>query len=296
MAWNDVQVLLTLLETRSLKGAAKRLDVDSSTVGRRLDALEQALGVQLFERSRAGVLPTASAQALAPSARRFADAAASFAHATTALEDRPTGEVRIAAPAPIASNHLVPLLPGLRARFPELSFDIDPGLSVTNLDKHAADLALRGNGLESGLPGGENLLARKLWSGPCIPVASEAYAAELGTLDDLGDARWVTYGPRHADLRWAKMVLDHVPPAQIVMRSDDTQTLLSAVAHGVGASWMNRLMCVSGIVELPLAPKLDYVEGTDEQMWIIAHRSLRHVPRVDAVWNYLVEHLYAPDG
>lgn len=286
-----MQVMLALLEAGSFKGAAKKLGVDASTVGRRLDALERALGVQLFERSRAGVLPTASARALAPAAREFVQAAASFAHATSGLEEKPAGEVRVAAAAPIATHVLMPVIPELGELYPELTVSVEPDLSLTDLDGHAADLALRGSGVESGLPGGENLVARKLWSGPCVPVASKAYRAELGPLSELSDARWLTYGRQHAGLRWAKMVLDNVPASRIVLRTDDTNTLIAAVAAGVGASWMSRLMCNDEIVELSLSDKLSHLEGPEEELWIVAHRGLRHVPRVDAVWSFLVDRL-----
>jgi DNA-binding transcriptional LysR family regulator len=237
------------------------------------------------------VLPTASARALAPAAREFAQAAASFAQATSVLEEKPTGAVRIAAAAPVATHLLMPIIPGLIERYPELSINLEPDLSLTDLDGHAADLALRGSGVESGLPGGENLLARKLWSGPCVPVASKSYAAQLGTLDDLSDARWLTYGRQYAGLRWAKMVLDNVPPSRIVLRTDDTNTLIAAVSAGVGASWMSRLMCGDEIVEVRLSEQLSHLEGPDEELWIVTHRGLRHVPRVDAVWSFLIDRL-----
>lgn len=292
--WNGIQVFQTLLECSSFKEAGKRLGVDASTVGRRLDALESAVGVPLFERSRGGVVPTDNARALVPAAQRFAQAAVGFAHATGALEERPAGEVRITAPTPVANHLLAPLLPELHERYPDLRIIIDTTESITDLDLHRADLALRGSGTVTGLPGGETLLARKLWSNPCVPVANTAYAAELETLTDLADARWVTFGERTSGFRWARMVLDHVPESRIVLRTDDTSTLLSAIACGVGASWINRSLCTGDLVEIPLGPAVAPLISVDEELWLVCHRGLRRAPRVEVVWSFLLGRMKEP--
>src|SRR5690606_17761388 len=66
LAWDDLEVVLALVRTGSLAGAAARLGVNTSTVGRRLDAVEASLGVHLFDRSPTGMAPTELAEALQP--------------------------------------------------------------------------------------------------------------------------------------------------------------------------------------------------------------------------------------
>jgi DNA-binding transcriptional LysR family regulator len=285
-------VFLTLLEVASFKAASAHLGVNSSTVGRRLDALEAVLGVKLFERSRSGVVATDAARTLEPAARHFGRAAAAFEHATGTLESEPAGRVVISAPMPVANHLLVPVLTELEGHYPDLQVVVDTSNAFVDLDKHEADLALRGSGTREALRGGGTLLARRLWRSSCVPVASTAYAAELGTLADLDAARWVTFGDRNAGLRWARRVLDNVSPGSIVMRSDDASTVLAATVAGVGATWVTRPFCGLGLVELPLTSDLQpLISEDDEELWLVVHRSLRDVPRVAAVWSFLLEAL-----
>src|SRR5262245_46625379 len=123
--WDDARVLLALLDRRTLSGAASRLGVNTSTVGRRLDALEAALGGRLFDRTPDGVLPTSLAEELAPHAENLERSAASFAMAATGREVRAEGEVRLTAPPGIAEHFLAPAMKRLVARWPKLRVTLD---------------------------------------------------------------------------------------------------------------------------------------------------------------------------
>ena len=70
-SWDDVRVFLALFRARTLSRAAVRLGVNASTVGRRLDALEGALGARLFDRTPDGVAPTAATEHLLGHAERL---------------------------------------------------------------------------------------------------------------------------------------------------------------------------------------------------------------------------------
>jgi DNA-binding transcriptional LysR family regulator len=109
----DAQVLLALLRARSFSGAGVRLGVNASTVSRRLDALEAALGVHLFDRTPDGVLPTAAAEELGPHAEAMERAAAGLALAAQGREALPEGEVRLTAPPGVAEFLIAPALPRL---------------------------------------------------------------------------------------------------------------------------------------------------------------------------------------
>ena len=67
-AWDELRTFLEVSRDLSLSGAARRLGLTQPTVGRHIDALEEALGTTLFTRSPRGLTPTAAANALAPHA------------------------------------------------------------------------------------------------------------------------------------------------------------------------------------------------------------------------------------
>jgi DNA-binding transcriptional LysR family regulator len=107
-SWDDVGVFLALFRARTLSGAGVRLGVNASTVGRRLDALEGALGTRLFDRTPEGVAPTAATEQLLAYAERLEEAAHALGGAVEGFETRPEGVVRISAPpvSPSISLHL----------------------------------------------------------------------------------------------------------------------------------------------------------------------------------------------
>src|SRR4051794_38782915 len=85
-SWDDVRVFLVLCRARTLTAAGARLGVNASTVGRRLAALESAVGARLFDRTPDGVLPTHAAEQLLAHAERVEDAANGLAGAVSGFE------------------------------------------------------------------------------------------------------------------------------------------------------------------------------------------------------------------
>src|SRR5687768_5400127 len=93
--WDDVRLFLALCRARTVGSAAAELGVDSSTVSRRLAALEEALGATLFDRGRDGITATEAAEDLMPIAEEIEGVMTRFANAAEGLEREPAGLVRI---------------------------------------------------------------------------------------------------------------------------------------------------------------------------------------------------------
>ncbi|MFP3836014.1 LysR family transcriptional regulator, partial [Chryseobacterium sp. SIMBA_028] len=77
------RTFLTVLRHGSLSAAARELGLTQPTVGRHIDALEQAVGTQLFTRSQSGLLPTEAARALAPFAETMASSSSALLRAAS---------------------------------------------------------------------------------------------------------------------------------------------------------------------------------------------------------------------
>jgi Transcriptional regulator len=78
--WDDIRCFLEVADQGSTLKAARALKLHQTTVARRLDSLEQALGLDLFERSAAGYALSPTGADLLPLAKEFGTAAAAFAH------------------------------------------------------------------------------------------------------------------------------------------------------------------------------------------------------------------------
>jgi len=286
LRWDDARVLLALLRARTLSGAGQLLRVNASTVSRRLAALERALGAHLFDRTPDGLLPTALAEDLEAHAEAMDRAAAGLVLAVEGREVTAEGLVRLTA-APAAMEFLVaPALPRLLAAHPGLRLALDASVAYADLARREADLALRVQRPTSG-----DLLVRKLGEGRSGIFASPAYAAALGRLRSLGQARWITWGDDLAHIPQARFVAEQVPAQAVVVRTSHPGTQLAAARAGLGAIFTDAAIArATGLVEVQLSPALRRLPlVTRGELWLVTHRALRGVPRVAAVWDFIVE-------
>jgi DNA-binding transcriptional LysR family regulator len=143
LQWDDVRVLLALLRAKNLAEAGARLGVDRTTMSRRLAALEKALAVRLFARTREGLRPTAAAERLREHAEAMEAEAHALANAAHAGEDRATGLVRVATTEAMGVYLVTQGLLSVREHHPELLVEIQGGNRPVDLLRGEADVALR---------------------------------------------------------------------------------------------------------------------------------------------------------
>ncbi len=289
LRWDDLKVLLALQRHGSLKRAAEALGVNISTVSRRLDALEEALGAHLYDRTPDGVRPTAAAEQLVPHAEAMERAAAGLVRGLEGLEVEVEGTVRITAPPGLVDAFLAPALVELVQLHPRLRLQLLSTIGYADLSRREADLALRIVRPESG-----DLVAKRLASHPWCVVACPALAAALGVLRDANAARWVTWGEELGHLPDARWLGAHVDRDRVVLETSSMTAQLEAVRAGLGAMVVPRpYAALPGLAAVRVGRALGATlaalpEGT---LWLVGHRALREVPRVAAVWAWLEERL-----
>src|SRR5262245_51249238 len=86
LEWDQVRVFLAVMRAGQLASAATRLSMDVSTVSRRIDRLEDDIGLHLFDRTKEGTLPTAAAEAMLSAAEEMEAALAKLATASDSVE------------------------------------------------------------------------------------------------------------------------------------------------------------------------------------------------------------------
>jgi len=290
--WDQVRVFLAVARAGQLARAAARLGLDVSTVSRRIDRLEDELGVHLFDRTREGTVATAAAEAMLPAAEDMERGLAQFATAVDAIETTAEGLVRLTAPPGLADAFIAPLLARFHQRFPRVAIELDASVGYADLTRREADLALRATRPRSG-----DLIAVKLVSTRAFPMTSADYAAELGRLKRWTDARWIIYGADLAHIPTARWVTEHVPGVVPVLRTSHFASQIAAAAAGTGVvlssepfRFVRPLVPIT--VSRALQPAWDALPV--EELWLVGHRALRTVPRIAALWDFLAEHLSDP--
>lgn len=291
LRWGDFAVVLALARAGSLAGAAERLGVNTSTVGRRLDALEAALGVHLFDRSPTGMAPTELAEALLPIAEAMERSVADAVRLVEGRETEPEGTVRITAPPGVANWFVAPSLVRLRQRHPKLVIELDAAIGYADLTRRDADIALRATRPRSG-----DLLAVRLTEADSVIVAAPSLIQRTGKLDRLDAIDWITWGPDLAGLPDARWIAANVDAARIVLRTSSMDAQIQAARAGLGAILVGRpFLEWIGLEPVPLSRSLAgrLPKTPNGALWLVGHRALRDVPRIRAVWDFISEQAQA---
>ena len=141
--WGDLAHFVALMRAQSLRAAAKELGVSPTTVGRRVAALESALGTPLFVRTPDGLRPTSAALELAAGGREVEERIATLQRRVSPGAGEVSGEVRISAIETLTSEVLAPSIAALVTRHPALRVTLRVESRVASFARDGVDLALR---------------------------------------------------------------------------------------------------------------------------------------------------------
>lgn len=174
--WSDIRILLAVARSGSTLGAARTLGVNQTTVSRRVQALEHALGLPLFDRDTRGHALTANGRALIELAAEMDATAQQIEQRAAALKRGSTGCIRISIPTDIHGCWLNPVITAYKHEHPDVAFQIDDTSRRADLAGGEADMAIRGaDEIDD-----ETLIARKLGDAVWAVYCSKAYLAAHG--------------------------------------------------------------------------------------------------------------------
>lgn len=141
--WDDLRFILAVSRGRSFASAAKFLVVNESTVSRRVSRSEKHLGSKLFERSEGFLFPTVEGLEIVQRAERIETEIQAAEERIRGTDSKAAGQVSVTA-VPIITNHLlVPALPSLTDRYPQLEISMGADAADLSLMQREVDIALR---------------------------------------------------------------------------------------------------------------------------------------------------------
>ena len=141
-SWELYRSYLSVLQEGSLSGASRALGLAQPTVGRHIEALENALGLSLFTRSQTGLLPTSAALELKPFAEAMGTSAAALLRAAES-QGEVKGTVRVTASEVVGVEVLPSIVAQLQAAHPLLKIELSLTSRVQDLLLREADIAIR---------------------------------------------------------------------------------------------------------------------------------------------------------
>lgn len=282
--WGDLQVFLAVHRTGTHAGAARALRVAPTTIGRRLAALEDALGARLFARTPDGLAPMPSARALLPRAERVEAEIQGASRELTGADVRPTGTVRVTCGDGFGAFVLGPALPEFLAGHPGLSVEVIPSVRVLDLARGEADVALR-----LFRPREKSLVARRIGTERYVLYTSPSYLARRGTprgARDLATHDLVLYDRDLDRMPSQAWLLRIASGARVAVRASTTTTLHAACAAGAGIALFPTSYVRNDPRFVNVLPRL---EAPASEMWLVTHADLRTSARVSAAAHFVEE-------
>jgi DNA-binding transcriptional LysR family regulator len=141
--WNHLRAFLVTAEEGTLSAAARALNVSQPTLGRQVSALEEEIGVALFERLGSGLSLTTSGQGLVDYARSMGHAATQFSLAASGQSQAVEGTVCISVGELFAAYIMPPIIERLQTMEPGINVELVASNESKDLKRREADIAFR---------------------------------------------------------------------------------------------------------------------------------------------------------
>lgn len=275
--WNDVPLLLAIAEAGSLAGAARTLGVNHSTVFRRLQTLEETLGLALFERLPDGYRLTEAGSEVLPDAELARDAIDRLSRRAAGRDLSPTGRVRLTT-APELARRVVPdALVRLASRHPGIRVDVVVSDSDQDLARREADIALRATRSPPGELVGRHLVDVDWWFHG--PIGETAPADPLD-----GSRRLVGASDALLRVQAFRALQEAAPESAFAAWAGSLDAMASLARAGLGLALLPSNYRDEGLRRIAR-----FEAAEPSALWLLFHPDLRAVARVRALEEVLRE-------
>lgn len=273
--WDDLKYLLATVRCGSFSLAAQELDVNRTTVARRVSALQQQLGTPLLEHSTAGFQLTPVGEEVVANARVLERHINELEQTLSGNSQTVAGSLRVAVPLGLGPEFMAELgrfcddYPNIEM---ELLNTVDP---IASVNQRKADVGI---GLAYDLP--DYLAGHSAGDLQRAIYASQHYLQHYSPSLPVSDHRWVGWGREMSHTQVAKWMQRHVSSnADIRLRVNSWHALREAVRNGVG---VGHLWCFLADNDNTLVRISENLADLTIGLWLFHHRDVHNNKRVDA--------------
>lgn len=280
--WNDLRFFLAVARSRTISLAGRRTGTDHATVGRRISALEAALGMQLFERNPRGYNLTQHGEALLAMASTIEAEAVRIEETMAGQQQGLAGTVRISTPEGFGNFFLASRIGKLAARHPRLTIEMITIQQIIALSRREADIAVTMT-----LPPGGNVVHELLTEYRLYVYASREYlsaAPPIRTRDDLSGHPFVGYVEDLIFTRALNYLPEIRPHLRARLQNSSLHAQFSATVAGFG-------LCVLPAYVASTAPELVTILADEVSLtrsyWMVADAEMAETAPVRLTQRFL---------
>ncbi|WP_028601416.1 LysR family transcriptional regulator [Ottowia thiooxydans] len=284
--WNQLRAFLETAETGSLSAAARKLGLTQPTLSRQVAAIEQRMGVTLFERVGKAMALTPTGLDLLEHARAMGAAAEALGVAATSQSQTVGGVVSVSATDMVAFYLLAPLVRQLHEQEPRITIEVISSDAMSDLLRREADIAIR-----HVKPEQPELIARLIRQAEANFYASEDWVKTHGHPRSAEEAAHLPFVGADRSGHFLNYMRQHGLPlseANFSCYSDHTVAHWALVRQGMGIGAMMDEIAreTPGMVRV-----LDDVPPVIFPIWLVTHRELRTSRRIRVVFEGLAQGL-----
>ena len=284
--WNQVRAFLATAEEGSLSAAARALGQTQPTLSRQVAALEEELGVTLFERAGRAMALTTAGMELLDHVRDMAEAANRISLSASGQSQTIEGWVVITATGTVATRHLPRVIKKISAVAPNVRIDILSSNEVQDLTRREADISIR-----HARPEQPDLIAKLLKETKAHLYATRDYADKIGpirTLKDLENATFIGLDRTEEMIAAMREFGLRLRTEQFKYNSPSGNVLFELVRLGLGVSILTKDIEDYSDEIKPILPDAFFIPIP---VWLVTHRELHTSKRIRVVYDLLAEEL-----
>ena len=280
MNWDDLRLFLAVARTGSISGAARQLDVQHSTVSRRMRQFEDELGVRLIERKKNGYELTPAGEDVKQAATRMEREVLAVDGALGDKDTTLVGPLRVTAINNMATAVFMPMFARFSQQPPQVELHVAVSNTDASLSQREADVAIR---LTNSPP--DTLIGKRILTVASTIYGSRAYLEKLRQQG--GEPRWIGVNCCEFHKTWTKQCCGEQGHTFI---SDDTLLTLAAIREGLGVSI---LPCFMADTDASLQRYCDPDPAYNLGLWVLLHPDLKRTARVLAFRDHMVQAINA---
>jgi len=280
--WNDLRYFLELARRGKLAAAALRLGVDHTTVSRRVAALEDALGVPLFDRENRSYRLNENGRRLMAHAERIEAGALQLMDDIAPVATGPVGTVRLATPEAFGSQFLARHCMSFHKSAPGVTLELIAETRTLNFSRRDADAAIT-----LAPPGHGRVVSEKIGDYRLRLYAAPSYLQQhppIVRLADLKPHHFLWYVEDLLPVPELQILDKALGDVQVIFRTTSVTGQANAAEAGLGIAL---LPCFVADRMKGLTPVLPGELSIMRDLWLVAHAELRHEPHVDRVCSFI---------
>ena len=288
----QIESFVSVAVKGSLTAAAQTEGVAPAVVGRRIDALEERLGVKLLLRTTRRIALTHEGSAFLEDCQRLLADMANAEASVSAGGVKASGYLRITVPAGFGRRHVAPLVPGFLARHPDVNLSLNLSDRVVDIVNEGFDCAVRVGDMPD-----SSLVSVRLAENRRLCVAAPAYLRRAGVPQipaELARHECLTLSSDASQTRgWAFTVDGAVTPLRPSGRIDcsDGQVLHAWCRQAMGIAWRSTWEVEGDIAAGTLVPVLEAFAAPPNGIYAVFPQR-KHLPLRVRLWIDVLKHHY----